>query len=115
MSRFIDLDIAYVNVDYIIRVEGHPDHSAEVYMIDGTMFRCPYFDFEDLEEENHIVGVSPCQDVEAIYENDEGDLKVVPVRNLVVTAKGKVWPLALLSDDDRDRDDGTFLYLRERT
>lgn len=46
MSRFIDLDIVYINinVDYITCVEGHPDGSTEVYMIDGTTYRCEGFD-----------------------------------------------------------------------
>ena len=60
MSRFIDLDIAYVNVDYITRVEGHPDGSAEVYMIDGTMYRCKDFDWAAFEGADHIVGIVPC-------------------------------------------------------
>lgn len=40
MGRFINLGIAIVNTSYIIRVEMESDGRAEIYMSDGTMFRC---------------------------------------------------------------------------
>lgn len=44
MGRFINLGIAIVNTSYIIRVEMESDGRAEIYMSDGTMFRCDHFD-----------------------------------------------------------------------
>lgn len=43
MGRFINLGIAIVNTSYIIRVEMESDGRAEIYMSDGTMFRCDHF------------------------------------------------------------------------
>lgn len=40
MGRFINLGIAIVNTSYIIRVEMESNGRAEIYMSDGTMFRC---------------------------------------------------------------------------
>lgn len=42
MGRFINLGIAIVNTSYIIRVEMESDGRAEIYMSDGTMFRCDH-------------------------------------------------------------------------
>jgi len=44
MSKFINLGIAIVNTSYIIRVEMESNGRAEIYMSDGTMFRCDHFD-----------------------------------------------------------------------
>ena len=44
MGRFINLGIAIVNTSYIIRVEMESNGRAEIYMSDGTMFRCDHFD-----------------------------------------------------------------------
>lgn len=48
MGRFINLGIAIVNTSYIIRVEMESDGRAEIYMSDGTMFRCDHFDASQL-------------------------------------------------------------------
>ena len=48
MGRFINLGIAIVNTSYIIRVEMESDGRAEIYMSDGTMFRCDHFDAAQL-------------------------------------------------------------------
>ena len=48
MGRFINLGIAIVNISYIIRVEMESDGRAEIYMSDGTMFRCDHFDASQL-------------------------------------------------------------------
>ena len=37
-----------VNTSYIIRVEMESDGRAEIYMSDGTMFRCDHFDASQL-------------------------------------------------------------------
>ena len=112
MSRFIDLDIAYVNVDYITRVEGHPDGSAEVYMIDGTMYRCKDFDWAAFEGANHIVGIVPCKDLDADFE-DAGEHIRVPVANLAITASGDVIPLMVIAGD-YESDFGNYCGLHER-
>lgn len=44
----INLGIAIVNTSYIIRVEMESDGRAEIYMSDGTMFRCDHFDASQL-------------------------------------------------------------------
>lgn len=111
MSRFIDLDIAHVNVDYITRVEGHPDGSAEVYMIDGTMFRCPQFFWDDLEGSNYVTSVIPCTNMEAQFEK-KGEFKWVPVDHLAVTAAGQVYPLIMFTTD-YEAEHGCFCELRE--
>lgn len=48
MSKFINLGIAIVNTSYIIRVEMVSNGRAEIYMSDGTMFRCDHFDVSQL-------------------------------------------------------------------
>lgn len=48
MGRFINLGIAIVNTSYIIRVEIESNGRAEIYMSDGTMFRCDHFDASQL-------------------------------------------------------------------
>lgn len=48
MGRFINLGIAIVNTSYIIRVEMESNGRAEIYMSDGTMFRCDHFDASQL-------------------------------------------------------------------
>ena len=48
MGRFINLGIAIVNTSYIIRVEMESDGRAEIYVSDGTMFRCDHFDASQL-------------------------------------------------------------------
>ena len=48
MGRFINRSIAIVNTSYIIRVEMEFDGRAEIYMSDGTMFRCDHFDASQL-------------------------------------------------------------------
>ena len=113
MTRFIDVGIARVNVAYIVRVEGHPDGSAEVYMIDGTMFRCQSFDFKELDGERHVVSVITCNDLDAVYLH-EGAKVVLPIRHLCLTAAGKVVPIldyTALGDEDFGYD---FLYYSER-
>lgn len=52
MSKFINLGIAIVNTSYIIRVEMESNGRAEIYMSDGTMFRCDHFNVSDLYETN---------------------------------------------------------------
>ena len=47
-GRFINLGIAIVNTSYIIRVEMESNGRAEIYMSDGTMFRCDHFDASQL-------------------------------------------------------------------
>lgn len=44
----INRSIAIVNTSYIIRVEMEFDGRAEIYMSDGTMFRCDHFDASQL-------------------------------------------------------------------
>ena len=48
MGRFINRSIAIVNTSYIIRVQMEFDGRAEIYMSDGTMFRCDHFDASQL-------------------------------------------------------------------
>lgn len=48
MGRFINLGIAIVNTSYIIRVEMESNGRAEIYMSDGTMFRCANFNVSEL-------------------------------------------------------------------
>ena len=43
MSRFINLGIAIVNADYIIRVETNSDGGAQVYMFDNTYLKALIF------------------------------------------------------------------------
>lgn len=112
MSRFIDLDIAHVNVDYITRVEGHPDGSAEVYMIDGTMYRCDDFDWAAFEGVSHIVSIVPCKDMDADFE-DAGEHTRVPVANLAITASGDVVPLMVVAGN-YEVEFGNFTGLHER-
>lgn len=52
MGRFINLGIAIVNTSYIIRVEMESNGRAEIYMSDGTMFRCDHFDASQLYGKN---------------------------------------------------------------
>lgn len=98
MSRFIDLKIARVNVDYIVRVEGHDDGSAEVYMIDGTMFRCPRFDWDEFDGKTRIVSLIPCSDLDAQFEDGDKHTRI-PVNILALTASGDVFPLMVLQSD----------------
>ena len=46
MGRFINLGIAIVNTSYFIQMESNG--RAEIYMSDGTMFRCDHFDASQL-------------------------------------------------------------------
>ena len=48
MAKFINLGIAIVNTSYIIRVEMESNGRAEIYMSDGTMFRCENFNVAEL-------------------------------------------------------------------
>lgn len=48
MAKFINLGIAIVNTSYIIRVEMESNGRAEIYMSDGTMFRCENFNVSEL-------------------------------------------------------------------
>lgn len=59
MGRFINLGIAIVNTSYIIRVEMESDGRAEIYMSDGTMFRCDHFDVSQLYGTNEKKRVRP--------------------------------------------------------
>ena len=56
MGRFINLGIAIVNTSYIIRVEMESNGRAEIYMSDGTMFRCDHFDASQLYGTNETNG-----------------------------------------------------------
>lgn len=51
MGRFINLGIAIVNADYIIRVETESSGRAEIYMSDGTMFHCDNFEVFSISNE----------------------------------------------------------------
>lgn len=48
MAHFVNLGIAIVNTNYIIRVEMDSNGRAEIYMCDGTMFRCDDFNVAEL-------------------------------------------------------------------
>ena len=85
MSRFINLGIAIVNADYIIRVETNPNGSAQIYMSDGTMFHCDDFSACDLYGCGHITCLVPCSGVDAVY-NSLGKVQHIPVHALAVNA-----------------------------
>ena len=113
MTRFIDVGVARVNASYIVRVEGQPDGSAEVYMIDGTMFHCDHFDYAELDGDNHVVAIVPTEDLDAVY--SYGDGKVVePVKHLCVMASGAVVPIDEYQGGDEPNSKSTLMYYCER-
>ena len=48
MGRFLKHPLPRLKTSYIIRVEMESDGRAEIYMSDGTMFRCDHFDASQL-------------------------------------------------------------------
>lgn len=113
MSRFINLGIAIVNTDYIIRVETNSDGGAQVYMSDGTMFHCDDFSACDLYGCGHITCLVPCTGIDAVY-NSFGKVQHIPVHTLAVNAAGEVYPLHQTDDTGGSPDYGQFLGLCER-
>lgn len=112
MSRFINLGVAIVNADYIIRVETFSEGNSAVYMSDGTMFRCDDLKVSDLFGYGHIVSLVPCRGVDAVY-NDGFRTIHVPVHTLAVNAAGEVYPLHQTDDEGKTIDYGQFLGLCE--
>ena len=113
MGRFINLGIAIVNADYIIRVETEQSGRAEVYMSDGTMFRCENFKVSELYGCGHVTSLVPCEGVDAVY-NDGFRTIHVPVHTLAVNAAGEVYPLHQTNDDGSEINYGQFMGLCER-
>ena len=112
MGRFINLGIAIVNADYIIRVETESSGRAEIYMSDGTMFRCDNFKVSELYGCGHVTSLVPCEGVDAIYHNADQVLRV-PLHALAVTASGEVKPLHTIDEQGEDLDYGQFMGIVE--
>jgi len=92
MSKFVEMVSGYVNTSYILRVDRHPNGTADIYMIDGSMYCCPDFDFEQLTGSNEIVEVISCDDLDAVY-NHNGAKTKMPVKHLFLTGDGQVLPV----------------------
>ena len=113
MGRFINLGIAIVNTDYIVRVESDSSGRAEIYLADGTMFRSDNFNISELYGAEHVVSIIPCEGVDAIYREGVSTVHI-PLQALTVTASGAVIPVHLDGTDGKGTKRGEFLGLYKR-
>ena len=113
MGRFVNLGVAIVNTDYIIRVETDSSGRAEIYMSDGTMFRCDNFNLADLYGAKHIVSLVSCDGVDALYHTGKY-VTHVPLHALAVMANGEVKPLHGPGEKGEEADYGRFIGISDR-